>query len=268
MPRRQTADPLAASIGQRIRALREREGMTLEGLAFKSDQISKGHLSDVERGLVVPTVGSLQVLASCLGVDLLDLVTFPEETPRQRVVELSRHIPDELLHRWEQEAQLAVEERARTPQRSPVSEPPILEKKPRNGVPLYSLDAAAGALGSGRSVSILGWVKLDSLASKLPGAFVARVTGKSMEPSIPDGALALFRRPGPGNRNGRTLLIQIREATTPEDGGAYLLKVFERVRENGQDQIRLRSRNPAVAPLLFPAEREELQVIAEFVKVL
>jgi hypothetical protein len=39
---------------------------------------------------VRPTVETLSALANRLGVDLLDLVTFPEESPRQQLVDLTR----------------------------------------------------------------------------------------------------------------------------------------------------------------------------------
>ena len=55
MPRRSTPESSALAIGQRIRALREEQGLTQEQLAFESD-FSKGHLSSLERGLVMPTV--------------------------------------------------------------------------------------------------------------------------------------------------------------------------------------------------------------------
>lgn len=92
MPRRSTPDPLAQRIGARIRALREQAGLTLEGLAYQSELGSKGHLSDLERGLTRPTVATLAVLAEGLEVSLLDLVTFPDESDRQRLVDRSRQL--------------------------------------------------------------------------------------------------------------------------------------------------------------------------------
>jgi transcriptional regulator with XRE-family HTH domain len=90
MPRRSTPDPLAKRIGGRIRALREEVGLTLEKLAYESEVGSKGFLSDVERGLARPTVETLLALADRLEVDLLDLVTFPERSDRQRLVDRTR----------------------------------------------------------------------------------------------------------------------------------------------------------------------------------
>jgi len=92
MPRRRVPDPLAQAIGLRVRTLREAAGLTLEKLAYESELVSKGHLSDLERGLLRPTANTLNQLAQHLGVDLLDLVTFPADSPRQRLVTLTRHL--------------------------------------------------------------------------------------------------------------------------------------------------------------------------------
>ena len=93
MPRRTTPDPLAQAVGARVRALREAAGLTLEKLAWESEVGSKGYLSDIERGLARPTLPTLQRIADHLEVDLLDLVTFPDDSDRQRLVVLTRTLP-------------------------------------------------------------------------------------------------------------------------------------------------------------------------------
>lgn len=93
MPRRRRADALSSAVGTRIRRLREEAGLTLEKLAYESELGSKGHLSNLERGLVRPTVHTLKSLADRLGVRLLDLVCFPDEDDTQRVVDSLRELP-------------------------------------------------------------------------------------------------------------------------------------------------------------------------------
>lgn len=92
MPRRLEADPIAAKIGRRIRELRRSYGLTQEKLAYEGGLKSKGHLSGIEKGLVRPTLQTLAILAERLEVDLLDLITFPEDSPRQRLVDLTRRM--------------------------------------------------------------------------------------------------------------------------------------------------------------------------------
>ena len=90
MPRRITPDRLALAVGGRVRELRQSGGLTLDELAQESGIGSKGHLSNVERGLVRPNIMTLKQLADGLGVLPLDLLTFPEQDTRQRLVEASR----------------------------------------------------------------------------------------------------------------------------------------------------------------------------------
>ena len=90
MPRREQPDPMALKIGQRVKILREEQQLTLEGLAHESDLGSKGHLSDLEAGLVVPTVKTLAKLADRLEVLVLDLVVNPDEDDRQRLIDATR----------------------------------------------------------------------------------------------------------------------------------------------------------------------------------
>ena len=90
MPPRPTADPLARAVGARIRQLREEAGLTMEKLAYESKLGSKGHLSNLERGLARPTIQTLDSLAERLEVKLLDLVTFPDEDDRAKLIDQTR----------------------------------------------------------------------------------------------------------------------------------------------------------------------------------
>jgi transcriptional regulator with XRE-family HTH domain len=66
--------------------------MTIQDLADTSTIGSKGHLSNMERGLVRPNIHTLKQIADGLGVLPLDLVTFPDADLRQRLVDLTRSL--------------------------------------------------------------------------------------------------------------------------------------------------------------------------------
>jgi transcriptional regulator with XRE-family HTH domain len=86
MPRRVIPEPIAALVGARIRELRIERGMSLAALADAAG-LSKGHMSSVERGLVLITVGTVVATAEALDVPPFVLGTFPEEDPLSAVIE-------------------------------------------------------------------------------------------------------------------------------------------------------------------------------------
>ena len=86
MPRRSIPEPIAAKVGARIRELRLERGMSLADLADAAG-LSKGHMSSVERGLVLITVGTVVATARALGVPPFVLAMFPDEDPLSTVIE-------------------------------------------------------------------------------------------------------------------------------------------------------------------------------------
>jgi transcriptional regulator with XRE-family HTH domain len=98
-----TASTLAA-IGLRIRELRQARRMTLQALAATTN-LSASMLSLVERGRASPSIGSLVVIASALGVTMSDLIVCEPLSDEklvvraadQRAVETAQHVVRRLL---------------------------------------------------------------------------------------------------------------------------------------------------------------------------
>ena len=98
-----TANTLAA-IGFRIRELRQLRGLTLQELADVSG-LSTSMLSLVERGRASPSIGSLIVIASALGVTMSDLLVNGADSEEKivvraseaRTVETAQHVVRRLL---------------------------------------------------------------------------------------------------------------------------------------------------------------------------
>jgi transcriptional regulator with XRE-family HTH domain len=82
-----TASTLAA-IGVRIKEIRLARGMTLQALSDASG-LSPSMLSLVERGRASPSIGSLVVIASSLGVTMSDLVAGDAAAEEKLVVRAS-----------------------------------------------------------------------------------------------------------------------------------------------------------------------------------
>ena len=104
--------------------------------------------------------------------------------------------------------------------------------------------------------------------------FVAQVVGKSMEPIIPDGAYCLFAAPVGGSRQGKTVLVQMRDAADPESGERYTVKRYESEKAGDGDswqhtKITLKPVNADFEPIVLTGTDEgSLQVVAEVVEVL
>ena len=143
-------------------------------------------------------------------------------------------------------------------------------------VPLVPLKAAAGAFGDPQHIDETGWnwVSIQTAHRLRPGMFVAQVIGKSMEPAIPDGAYALFRAPVEGSRQGKTVLVQLRDGADPETGERYTVKRDASTRARKGDawqheRITLKPLNTDFQPIeLTGADEGQLRVVAELVDVL
>ncbi len=158
--------------------------------------------------------------------------------------------------------------------------PRTVEPKPEERyvscVPLVPLKAAAGAFSDPQHIGddSFEWVAVESRHRLRPGMFVAQVIGKSMEPAIPDGGWCLFRAPVEGTRQGKTVLVQLRDATDPETGQRYTVKRYESEKAAkgdswGHERITLKPVNPDFEPIVLTGSDEgELQVIAELVELL
>src|SRR5512133_624565 len=90
MPRRTDPNPLAQAIGLRIKQLRAEQGVTAEKLAYESEVGSKGFMSDIEHGLALPSLTTLERIAQRLDVSAFDLLVVPTRTDRERLVDLTR----------------------------------------------------------------------------------------------------------------------------------------------------------------------------------
>jgi hypothetical protein len=147
-------------------------------------------------------------------------------------------------------------------------------------LPYYSLAIAAGGFKQGYEPDPEGWVNVrkHGYTKRLgAGLFVTQVVGKSMEPTIRDGAYCVFRTGVSGTRQKRILLVQKRDFTDPETGGGYTVKRYESQKtttEEGwsHERIRLIPDNPdrAAFPVLefTPEVDTDLRVIAEFIHML
>jgi transcriptional regulator with XRE-family HTH domain len=242
---------LIAVVGRRIKALRQARGLTQDAVA-ETLGIAVKNVQRLEAGRQNLTLKTLAHVADVLDVEPYELLKSGGIAPADAEISLKRALRGlaRLGH-----------------QVFPADSPPA-----RGGVPVMSLQAAASRFGGARNVEVSAWLRLKGARqSQLMGRFVAQVAGRSMSPTVPSGALALFRSPVVGPLEGRVIVAELREHSDPETGGAYVLKRVGSVelRPRGGLQLQLRSDNPDFAPLLVDAEESgELRIIAELERVL
>lgn len=145
----------------------------------------------------------------------------------------------------------------------------------KSELPLYSLKVAAGSFGKSQSVEPEGWIKVGSTSPLDDRMFVARVSGESMEPRIPNKAYCVFRFNPVGSRQNKIVLAQYRGPEDPETGGSFTIKKYKSEKVMNADgtwahvRITLSPINPNFEPIVLNEDDEgQVQVIAEFISVL
>ena len=148
--------------------------------------------------------------------------------------------------------------------------------------PVYGLVAAAGKFSPDQTVGTeydeIGWMAVPDRIRLTRDHFVARVEGRSMEPTIPDGTYCLFRADRGGTREGKLVLVWHRSCTDPALGGEFSVKKYSSTKAAEPDgaswshrEIRLQPLNPdpAFEDLVFdPGAEGDLRVVGEFVCLL
>lgn len=144
-------------------------------------------------------------------------------------------------------------------------------RMPANAVPVTTLRAAAGHLtGEARAIEVIGHTVLARRGAPPAGQFVAEVRGRSMEPRIPGGSIALFGPAEPAPYGDRVLLVAHASIADDELGGPYALKRIGSVKKlrSGKTRVTLESTHPDIAPISVVVADDELRVVAELVGIL
>jgi DUF2075 family protein len=142
-------------------------------------------------------------------------------------------------------------------------------------LPVFSLAAAASGFSESQEVRPLGWAPAPIGHALNKDMFIARVKGRSMEPTIPDGSYCVFRFERGGSRNGKVVLVQSRHLDDPESGGQYTVKRYFSEKDLSEDgtwrhkKITLSPDNKEFKDILLEdVDPTGFRVIAEFVTCL
>ena len=141
-------------------------------------------------------------------------------------------------------------------------------------LPVYSLEAAATVFGREEYVEESGWMKADAGIKLNKDMFIAKVVGRSMEPTIKDGSYCIFRKERGGSREGLVVLVESRQVADPETNQRYSVKRYHSEKEQLPDgmwrhkQIKLSPDNKEFKPIILENVLEgDFRVVAEFVRV-
>ena len=162
---------------------------------------------------------------------------------------------------------------------TPFIDEPSEEQKYSTVLPFYPLSIAAGGfMDSEIPDEPESWFMVEGLTTKRalsPSMFVAQVTGKSMEPTIPDGGYCLFTFETGGTRNGRIVLAQKSDIADQDTGASYTVKTYQSTKTADPDKgwqhesITLKPVNPAYQEIVIPpTEADDFRIVAFFVEVL
>ncbi len=140
----------------------------------------------------------------------------------------------------------------------------------RTHVPRYSLRVAAGKFLDNAEVSEEEWVEAPEDLRLTPDLFAARIAGQSMEPTIPDGSLCIFRAGAAGSRQGRRVLVENLETSGTN---RYTVKRYVSEKSSTEagwrhTRIRLESLNPGFPSWDLDPDEDKYRIVAEFVRVL
>jgi transcriptional regulator with XRE-family HTH domain len=84
-------DPFAKAVGARVRRLRKERDFTFDAFVEETG-LGRGYISELERGLVVPTITALAKVAAALELTVADLVL--GDSARERLFEAARALDE------------------------------------------------------------------------------------------------------------------------------------------------------------------------------
>ncbi len=141
-------------------------------------------------------------------------------------------------------------------------------------LPVFSLEAVATSFGKEEHVKQLGWMKANPKRKVSKDMFVAKVVGKSMEPTIPGGSYCVFRFERGGSRNGLVVLVESRQVTDPETHQKFTIKRYKS--EKIQTEDGWRHKKIVLSPdnkkfkdiVLENVSEDDFRIVAEFLNVI
>jgi uncharacterized protein len=154
---------------------------------------------------------------------------------------------------------------------------PISEVKPYiNAIPVFDLKIAAGSFSAEQNIEERKWMELPEHFRMQQGLFVAQVHGQSMNRVIPDGSWCLFRANPGGTRQGKVVLVELRNQFDPETRARHTVKQYFSEKTAGDDgesqNLRIELRPNSNDPLFHSTylnfgEADDYSIVGEYLAI-
>jgi len=156
---------------------------------------------------------------------------------------------------------------------------PDTDQRFKRFLPFYPLNIAAGEFMDSDVVENPDvWFSVEGIINRrvlTKSMFVAKITGKSMEPDIPDGSYCLFTFDVGGTRNGKIVLARKSMGFDPDTGASFTVKMYSSKKSETSDgswrhhTITLKPLNREYENIVLSSEDiEAFKVVAFFLEVL
>lgn len=145
-----------------------------------------------------------------------------------------------------------------------------------NAVPLYDMHAAAGGFSNEQVLKDdYELISVPSNVRLTEDYFAFRVEGESMNRIIPNGSICLFRKDRGGSRNGKLVLVELREVYA-DTASRFTVKEYKSVKAQTEDnfehikiELLPKSYDDRFEVITLSDEDVyELKVVGEFVQVI
>jgi type III restriction enzyme len=184
-----------------------------------------------------------------------------------------RHITDEVVRWWESDSAEEALTFDKLMGEIEIVETVGADEKFNTHLPLVPLEAVATSFNKEEYFdSIQGWIQADIGKNFSPDMFVAKVVGKSMEPTIRDGDYCVFRFELGGSREGKIVLANCTSLHDPDSKGQYTIKKYHSEKEYFEDgtwrhkKIVLQPDNKNFPDIVLENVLEgDFRIIAEFI---
>lgn len=146
----------------------------------------------------------------------------------------------------------------------------------KNPIPLYNFYAAAGTFSEMQSEKDFTLIEGPENIKQNNDYFACKIVGESMNRTIPNGSICLFKSYTGGSRNGKIVLVENFDIQDQDFNSAFTIKTYSSekiVTEEGWEHnsiiLRPNSFDTSYQNIIINEENgEKMRVVGEFVKIL